>query len=101
MESRECFPLGRGLTTLTPRTEPPSSLRPYGMRHAVTIAPAIADDTDGLVYDPATQTLALTESTGDPGRDQLIITMKTTSTRATDRDGVSPTTPKDLNTDDD
>ncbi len=47
--------------------------------------PAAGDDTEGLVYDRATQTLALAEPTGDPDRDRLLITMKTTTAR--DRPG--------------
>jgi hypothetical protein len=96
MDSRECWPLGRGLATLTPRTDPPTDMRPYGMRQAVTVT-ATADDIEGIVYDPATQMLALTESTGDSERERLLIVMKTA--RATDRDGSKPTTPKDLQTD--
>ena len=101
MDPRECFPLGRGLATLTPSTEAPSDRRPFGMRQAVTLAPAIADDADGLAYDPVTQTLTLTNPTGDPERDRLLITMKSNTQRATDRDSAKPTTPKDLNTDSD
>lgn len=102
MEARECFPLGRGPAAAEPRTDAPTVHRPFGMCCAEPIAPTRqTDDTAGLVYDSASQTLRLAVSTGDPATDHLIVAAKTATTRATDRDGQRPTTPKDLDTDKD
>lgn len=49
----------------------------------------------------ARQVLTLAEPSGDPLADRLAVASKTTTTRATDRDGSRPSTPKDFNTDSD
>lgn len=98
---RECFPLGRGAVSLRPVQDQPTGLRPFGMRCAIAVAAVVEDDLSGLAYDPVEQVVTLAEPTGDPAADQLAIAAKTTTTRATDRDGSKPSTPKDFNTDSD
>jgi hypothetical protein len=101
MESRECFPLGRGLATLTPRTDPPTDMRPFGMRQAVTLAPATEGDISLVTYDPAAQMLTLVAPTGDPEQDLLTLAKETKTSRVTKRDARKPTTPDDFQTDKD
>lgn len=101
IEARELFSLGRGLAPVQPCAEPPSAHRPFGMRQATTIAAAVEDDLSDVTYDPASQTLTLAHPTGNPERDRLTLAKKTSTNRATDKDGSTPTTPKDFNTDSD
>jgi hypothetical protein len=96
---RECWVLGAGVTRITAGGTVPSEPRPFGMRHAHRISAEIRDDLSLLTYDPEAQLAVLAHPSGDPEMDRRILADATTSTRATDKDGVGPSTPKDFETD--